>query len=90
MCPTEKTYYLKDWVANFQVLDYISSISDKMINKQVFFFRQCAYDNPDAIKDVKYEQSERVKEEVEFKGEKFFFTRFFPEIKNVKKDEFIE
>lgn len=44
MNPSQRLKYLKDWVANFELNDYLESIKSKMLTKQVFFFRQSAYD----------------------------------------------
>lgn len=44
MNPTQRLKYLKDWVANFEINDYLENIKSKMLTKQVFFFRQSAYD----------------------------------------------
>ena len=49
MTDAQKKNYLKDWVANFEVEDYLESIAEKMLNPRVFFFRQVAYDHPDAL-----------------------------------------
>ena len=38
---------------------------------------------------MKWEEAERIKEEEEFKGEKYFYTSFNP-VKNHKKEEFLE
>ncbi len=46
MTQSNKKNYLKDWVASHEVCDYLESITDKMINKNVYFFRQIAYDHP--------------------------------------------
>ena len=45
MNPSQRLNYTKDWVANFEVNDYLENIKEKMVTKQVFFFRQCAYDH---------------------------------------------
>ena len=52
---------MTDWVANYQIIDYFCHISDKMVNSQVFFFRQVAYDHPKEIAKLTYEEAERVK-----------------------------
>ena len=57
----QKKSYLTDWVANFEVADYLSSITEKSVNPFVYFFRQSAYDHPEAIQNLKWEESERVK-----------------------------
>lgn len=49
MNDTQKKDYLKDWVANYEIVDYLAFINDKMINQQVFFFRQVAHDHPKAL-----------------------------------------
>lgn len=49
MNDSQKKNYLRDWVANYEIVDYLAFINDKMINKQVFFFRQVAYDHPEAL-----------------------------------------
>ena len=68
MNDSQKKSYMTDWVANFEMSDYLSQISDKMLNNQVFFFRQVSYDHPEAMEKLKFEEAERVKEEEEFKG----------------------
>ena len=60
-----------------------------MINPQVFLWRQVAYDHPEAMEKLKFEEAERVKEEEEFQGGKFFYTSFNPR-KNHPKEEFVE
>lgn len=45
---------MTDWVANFELADYLENISDKVINHQLFFFRQSAYDHPQAMEKIKW------------------------------------
>jgi hypothetical protein len=61
MSEKDKKFYCKDWVANFEIQDYLASIKDKFINSQVYFFRQSAFDHPEAVKNTKYEEAERAK-----------------------------
>lgn len=46
MNENDKKSYMTDWVAAFEIVDYLESISDGIINHQLFFFRQCGYDHP--------------------------------------------
>ncbi len=55
MNQSQKKSYMTDWVANFQLSDYLQSISDKVVNHQVYFFRQSAYDHPKALELLKFE-----------------------------------
>lgn len=63
MNESQKKSYLTDWVANFEISDYLDNISDKILNHNVYFFRQSAYDHPSALENLKFEEAERVKEE---------------------------
>lgn len=46
MSDPQKKAYIKDYVANYEIADYLEGISDKMVNKQVYFFRNVAFDHP--------------------------------------------
>lgn len=49
MNDSQKKSYFTDWVANFECCDYLESISDKLVNPQLYFARQVAYDHPVAM-----------------------------------------
>lgn len=55
----QRKAYLKDYVANYEIADFLEFYIDSMPNKQVFFFRQSAYDHPDLIKTLTFEQAWR-------------------------------
>ena len=54
MNDSQKKSYMTDWVANYEIANYLSQISDKMLNNQVYFFRQVSYDHPEAMEKLKY------------------------------------
>jgi hypothetical protein len=54
MNESDRKYYLKDWVANYEICDYLSKITDKAVNQNLFFFRQSAYDHPDEMDNLKF------------------------------------
>jgi len=54
MNETERKWYLKDYVANFEIAQYLDYAYDSLKNKQIFFFRQCAYDHPQKMNDTKW------------------------------------
>jgi len=41
----QRKAYLRDWVANYEIADYLSNVIEDVKNKQVFFFRQSAFDH---------------------------------------------
>lgn len=49
MNDSQKKNYLKDWVATFEIADYLESIQDKIINHNIYFWRQVSYDHPKAM-----------------------------------------
>lgn len=42
----EQKSYLTDWVATYEISDYMQSISEKLRNGAYFLFRQCAFAHP--------------------------------------------
>jgi hypothetical protein len=79
MADHQRKAYLKDYVANFEIGDYLEHNIDELPNKQVFFFRQSAYDHPLMVKDLTFEQAWRTEsEEQPYKGHTFFYTSFGP------------
>ena len=68
MTEGQRKSYLTDWVANHEVADYLASITEKSVNPFLYFFRQVAYDHPEALDNIKFEEAERIKEEEQFKG----------------------
>lgn len=60
MNDNDRKSYLKDWVANYEIADYLEQRVEEYKNKQVFFFRHCAYDHPAEMADIKLEEKERV------------------------------
>lgn len=42
----QKKSYMTDWVANYELADYLENISEKVINHQLYFFRQVSCDHP--------------------------------------------
>ena len=79
---------MTDWVANFEIVEYLSSIVDKSVNPYLYFFRQVAHDHPEALDNVKWEEAERIKEEEQFKGSKYFYTSL-QSGSNHSKEEFV-
>ena len=49
MTENQRIKYIRDWMANYEVEDYIESIADKMLNPNVYFWRQVAADHPEAL-----------------------------------------
>jgi hypothetical protein len=86
----ERKRYLSEYVANYEIADYLENLIDDLPNKQIFFFRQSAYDHPQLVKDLTYEEAFRTEtEEPPFKGHQFFYSSFGP-YKNHFKEEFEE
>ena len=79
-CFTEKDKadYMKDWVANYEISDYMRSLNDNHKNqalKTLCFLRYVGLDQPES-KDCKHEEKERLEEEKPFIGKKFFIESF--------------
>jgi hypothetical protein len=55
-------------VANFEISDYLRY---KHI-QNIFFIRNVNWEYPEAMKKIANEEEERVAEEIEFKGDKYF------------------
>jgi hypothetical protein len=45
----EAQNYLRDWVANYEIEDYLKAKAPSYANKNVYFFRYCAFDFPEAM-----------------------------------------
>ena len=58
---------MKDWVANYEISDYFCKLPAESI-KNIWYFRNVAYDNPEQLKKVSDEEAERMTEELEYKG----------------------
>ena len=69
---------MKDWVANYEISDYFCKLQAESI-KNIWYFRNVAYDHPEQLKKITDEEAERLTEELQFKGEGYFFERFYPE-----------
>ncbi|CAD8165149.1 unnamed protein product [Paramecium octaurelia] len=69
--------YLNDWVANFEISDYLRE--KKLEN--IFFIRNIAYDHPEAMEKLQFEEKDRIVEEAPYKGDGYFvdygFTKEF-------------
>ena len=46
--------YLVDWVANYEIQDYFNEISQTVINKHLYFFRQVIHDHPHEVLKLKW------------------------------------
>lgn len=55
MTETQRKSYLTDWVATFEIADYLAGISLKSVNPYLYFFRQVGIDHPKAFAKVKFE-----------------------------------
>jgi hypothetical protein len=53
MSKYDATNYMRDWVANYEIEDYLRGSVGGYMNRNVYFFRQVAYDHPEAMKGVK-------------------------------------
>ena len=49
----EENNYMRDWVANYEIEDFINQFSKDFKSKNVFFFRQVSYDHPDMMDQIK-------------------------------------
>lgn len=78
MSDNDRKKYIKNWVANYEIADYLEGKSEEFKNKQVYFFRQSAFDHPELMKDVELEEKERIGEEEPFRGHRFFYSSFNP------------
>ncbi|CAD8064463.1 unnamed protein product [Paramecium primaurelia] len=74
--------YLKDWVANFEISDYLRE--KKFEN--IYFIRNVSWDHPELMDNIKYEEKDRIQEEIPFKGEIFFIDYGFTKQYIRKKD----
>ena len=54
MNDSQKKSYMTDWVATFEIANYLNQVSDKMLNQQVYMFRQVSYDHPEAMEKLNY------------------------------------
>jgi hypothetical protein len=59
----ERKAYLKDYVANFEIVDYLENCIDDLPNKQIYFFRQAPYDHQELVNHIKYEEAYRTEME---------------------------
>ena len=80
--------YITDWVANFEISDYIQSINSELDN--VFFLRHCGWEFPELAAETKHEEARRIEEEKCFKGQKVFIEVFWPKRKLMSIEEFIK
>lgn len=64
---------MKDWVANFEISDYLRE--KKFEN--IYFIRNVSWDHPELMDNIKYEEKDRIQEEIPFKGEIFFIDYGF-------------
>lgn len=78
--------YMTDWVANYEISDFLRSVPDLCEN--IVFLRQVAWDNPEALENVKHEEKERLSEEAEFKGKDTFIEIYKPIRKLMSIEEF--
>lgn len=60
--------YLKDWVANYEISDYLR---DHEI-PNAFFVRNVAFEYPEEVEKLKYEERERAEIEKQFIGDNYF------------------
>jgi hypothetical protein len=72
----EKKNYIKDWVANYEISDYVLNLNDKSLTN-LFFFRYVGWDFPLEAEKTTHEEKERLNEELPFKGNKFFMESFY-------------
>lgn len=68
MNPIEFQNYLRDWIANYEISDYLKSQN----LKEVYFIRNVAYEYPEEIPKVKFEEKQRILEEKPFTGDNYF------------------
>lgn len=66
--PKEFELYMKDWVANYEISDYLR-VHDI---PNSFFVRNVAFEYPEEVKKIKYEEKERVEIEKQFIGDNYF------------------
>jgi hypothetical protein len=78
MSDPQRKEYLMEPVSNYEVADYLEYHQESFLNKQVFFFRQCAYDVPGRVEEAKYEEKNRIEEEYAYRKELFFYSSFGP------------
>lgn len=79
---------MRDWVATYEISDYIRVEQERYPDLPVHFFRNVAFDYPEEIAKLKFEEKERVSEELPFKGQGHFIEQFLPERKLLTIDQF--
>ena len=62
MSDNDRKKYLKNWVANYEIADYLEGKAEEFKNRQVYFFRQSAFDHPELMKAAELEERERIGE----------------------------
>jgi len=85
--PKERDFYIKDWVANYEISDLLQITSPNL--KNLFFLRYCAFSFPEEVKKVKHEELRRLKEEEAFKGNRFIVESFYNERRLQTVDDWI-
>lgn len=83
----DKLNYMRDWVANYEISDFIQGL-EPVLKANIWFFRNCAYDHPDEMEKINREEAERVVEEKPFKGMKYFVEQFSPKRELMTVSEF--
>lgn len=84
----EKAYYLKDWVANYEISDYILSLQDETLDN-LFFFRFVGWDFPLEASKCTHEEKERLVEEIPFTGKKHIIETFYPKRQLLTLEEWV-
>ena len=74
----EQRNYLRDWVANYEISDFLQEKTKGKQFDNVFFLRYVAWGFPEEASRCTHEEKIRIQEELKFKGEKFFIESFCP------------
>jgi len=76
----EKTAYIKDYVAKYEISDLMQILGSDLEN--LVFLRHVGYEFPELVADLKHEEKKRLEsEELNFKGEKLIIESFYQEKK---------
>lgn len=74
----EQRNYLRDWVANYEISDFLQQKSREQPFENIFFIRYVAWGFPVEASRCTHEEKVRIQEELKFKEEKFIMESFCP------------
>lgn len=72
----ESDDFMTAWMFNYEMSDYIDSLTDKDNDRKICFFRTNVYGFPEQVEKAKNLEVHRNKEDLPFKDEKFLIETF--------------